>query len=345
MTPWVPSGRTPGRKTGVGLLTGQGLVDALRGMCDGVRERLWVASPFVGRWPSVRRVLGRRWIEDGAIDVRLLTDVANAASLDARTLTEFRQRGEVRSLAGLHAKLYVADDRALLASANLTGTAFCRRHEIGRLMSKSVSAEAVTMFEHWWSGLSEPVACSDIELLAKRRQKRPGREDPHGAGLRRLWSLPPDPGDPVKRMPASFRDYRDFLRNYRDFARAYESAAPRIWPDAPLYFETDALLDYLFHKAPGTPSKRYVKRGSSPRRLSPAARLRDIRRHVRLLGRWLESVEEPRWREGSSRTVRRLLEPSRISRLSRSEAAEVAGKLNCMNARRSNLARLSLFGG
>lgn len=117
------------------ILTGQGLVNELRKHADAVCRKIWIASPYIGSWAAVQRVLGMNWCRPG-IKVRLLTDVSgNGGYVDSETLRYFQQQGEVKQLDGLHAKVYILDDTVLVTSANLTGRAFQQRHEVGILVS------------------------------------------------------------------------------------------------------------------------------------------------------------------------------------------------------------------
>jgi phosphatidylserine/phosphatidylglycerophosphate/cardiolipin synthase-like enzyme len=116
------------------ILSEQQLVDTLRHRVDHANARLWICSPFVGGWTgNVRRILGTNW-QRNVGDVRLLTDI-DAKGFKLSTMRQFFRRGTVRTLLGLHAKVYVVDDVALVTSANLTGTAFSKRHEAGVLLS------------------------------------------------------------------------------------------------------------------------------------------------------------------------------------------------------------------
>jgi len=101
------------------ILYGEKLAAAVRELMDRSTRRTWVAAPFVGPWgPGLRRILGINW-RTQARDVRLLTDV-DAGHASRKTVGLFAAHGAVRSLQGLHAKLYIADDRVILASANLS---------------------------------------------------------------------------------------------------------------------------------------------------------------------------------------------------------------------------------
>src|SRR4029077_14238557 len=116
------------------------------------------------------RILGTAW-QVRTKDVRLPTDVS-AQGCQKSTALQFG-RGTVRSLQGLHAKLYVADGFVMASSANLTGTAFQKRHEIGVILSGADTKRAIQVFRHWW----------DLDATSGCRS----REDP-GASLGRVRS-------------------------------------------------------------------------------------------------------------------------------------------------------------
>ena len=78
-------------------------------------------------------------------DVVLLCDVLN----------EFvNNQIEIRSLDSLHAKIYIIDDWCLVTSANLTGTAFLCRYEMGIASNKILEVEKT--FQRWWN-MATPV--------------------------------------------------------------------------------------------------------------------------------------------------------------------------------------------
>ena len=159
-------------------LTGQDLASELRGLCDGISRRLWIACPFVGDWSAVRRVLGIRWIEHGEISVRLITDDSVPACVNAETVQEFMDRGIVRLLKGLHAKVYIGDDQVLLSSANLTKTAFSKRHEVGVLLDESEAQDVIALFQYWWRSKAASVPEGWIDKtqtkVTRRTEQRRG---------------------------------------------------------------------------------------------------------------------------------------------------------------------------
>jgi len=66
---------------------------------------------------------------------RLLTDIEIKGWLDRKTIEQIDSQGAIKHLKGLHAKVYIIDNHALITSANLTEQAFCRRCEIGVFLS------------------------------------------------------------------------------------------------------------------------------------------------------------------------------------------------------------------
>ena len=225
----------------VGILCRPKLGSQLRRMCDKIGTRLWIASPYIGSW-EVRKVLGRRWFDGDNIDVRLLTD-PDEQLINRNTALRFAEKGTIKKLRGLHAKLFIVDNQVLLTSANLTYSAFARRHEVGIVLDGDAARSAVNQFESWWKMAKDFTMESVLSLPRKRlatagEDERPGLPDP--------TDLPADPGDFGGGFVSIFRDYRDFIEYYKRLANEYERLK-RIWPDLPAYLEVDAFLDYLYH--------------------------------------------------------------------------------------------------
>jgi phosphatidylserine/phosphatidylglycerophosphate/cardiolipin synthase-like enzyme len=112
------------------MLYGQGLIDTAAALFRSARKRIWIATPYIGGWISVQRIMGTKWIGDLRIEIRILADISDTTALDRETIKAFQKRAEIRSLEGLHAKSYIIDNTILITSANLTGTAFQSRWEI-----------------------------------------------------------------------------------------------------------------------------------------------------------------------------------------------------------------------
>jgi PLD-like domain len=176
------------------ILTGEGLSRHLREICDAVKDRLWVAVPFIGDPKAVTQLLGNRWIKDERLDVRVLTDTDNAAYLNAESIERFRTKGTIKHLRGLHAKIYIADDRAVLTSANLTRTAFARRFEVGTIIEAESIKPVIELYKTWWKR-AQDVDPTWFRNHQTQRKKKDDRETKEGSSLPNQYSLPNAPED------------------------------------------------------------------------------------------------------------------------------------------------------
>lgn len=319
--------------------TGKKLVFGLRTLCDGVKKRLWIATPFIGYWTAVRKIIGRAWLDNGKVDVRLITDTREPSNLNYETIKHFYDRGKIKNLLGLHAKIYIIDDLAVLTSANLTKTAFAKRYEVGIFLSELSSKPLINLFDKWWEHISEQIP-QDWPPEPRKPGKSKGKEETDFEGLRDLCELPPDPGDPCAKIAPIFREYDLFLQSYYEFADIYKKIQ-RIWPNSPLYFETDSFLNYLFHQAPGKPSHQYDT--YKPRLLTRHKRVNEIKYYAAKYRKWIsegsEGIETKRWRDRSSEIIRELLDKKKIFDLNRDDIESVVNQFNCMNSLELNKIR------
>lgn len=138
------------------LFTETNLAETLRKKCDEAKSRIWIVSPFVGDAKDVDCLLGPNW-KNKNVDRKLIFD-AISGSMPKSTLLSFFNIGiQIKSLHSVHAKIYIVDDWCLLTSANLTGTAFSKRYEIGKeIDSNKEIGELVDSFNKWWN-LSETI--------------------------------------------------------------------------------------------------------------------------------------------------------------------------------------------
>ena len=319
---------------GMEIVTGQALIDLLRKKCNQAKYRLWIASPYIGSYSSVCRILGSKWLTDPQISVRLLTDVEELGRLSRETIVAFDQRGSVKEVRGLHAKIYIIDDDALITSANLTGTAFSKRYEVGGFLSTEESKQLIELYESWWNETAKDIPVNWSESLSPQEDEQKSQEEKGGKTLPELWKLPKAPHISHEGKPQNFLDYGYFRDRYHDFAKKY-STVQRISPDMPLYLEVDAFLDFLFHH--GTrPSFKYRRiRGKPllpPRELSSEEKVKEIQRYAPLFRQWVEDGHDIIWRQSSSRLIRKKLKANNITSLQRHEVAEVVEQLNCMNS-------------
>jgi len=318
------------------ILYGEKLAQAVRALMDKATRRAWVAAPFVGPWGSgIRKVLGVSW-RTAAADVRLLTDV-DAGRASRKTLELFSSLGAVRSLTGLHAKLYIADDNVILTSANLSQTAFERRYEVGVRLGAAQGKAAVGVFQQWWK---KAKAVDPAQVKFKAAEWDP-EADGQGTGLEVLWDSNADPGEPKSETATKFGDWEYFVEQFEDLAHRY-AAIQRLWPNQPLYFEVDALLNFLYHHQAELVSKRYTTH--KPRRLSTSERNQEIRKYARQFKAWYESddntVETSTWRREHSHTVQRLMKVATRRNLTKAETRTLLEQTNALTSYPINIEKV-----
>jgi len=321
---------------GMETIHGAKLGMTFRQLSDRARARVWIVSPYIGRWPAVSSLLGANWWLGTMLDLRVITDISEPCNANRGTLLHFIDRGAVKSIPGIHAKVYIFDSRVLLTSANLTETAFTKRREIGTLLNEQESVDAIQIFETWWK-LADDLNEAALAALEKSASTEVFPE-PDGTELPTLWSLPSRPAnEQFAGSGESERtsNYRQFLKNYREIASLYESVQ-RIWPTAPLFLEVDAFLNYLFHEAPYRPSFAYWGNVSKST-MDAAGRQQEITTRAPDFARWCtEHPDEESDRMDRLLTVQKLLQRDRISELSWLDARSVADRLHAMGARQLN---------
>jgi hypothetical protein len=303
------------------ILHGQNLVNELRKHSDQITQRLWIAVPYIGGLDTVRRILGRNWIENPNVSIRLLADTNEFNNFNSDTIQLFHERGEIKHLAGLHAKIFIADDKCLLTSANLTNRAFTQRHEIGMYLQGQSANDSIKIFEEWWRK-AEKVSIENLNLLTKG--KRTSVEERSGSKLANIWTLPNDPGQPSKNLERKFLNYGSLLEQYKDFANKYKSVQ-RIWKSHPIFFETDCFLNYLSHDADGRPSNEYKKK--APRELTTAKQFSEIKKYSKLFKEEIEQGAIKRY-TNSSNTMKEYLNSKVIKTITKKEVRIVLDQLN-----------------
>lgn len=228
-------------------LSGQHLVNALREHCDQATKRIWIASPYIGTFKDVQKIIGGNWMRSH-VDFRVLTDV-ESGFIRHDTYTQFKEspNTEIRSLLSLHAKIYLIDDWCLLTSANLTGMAFSARHEVGQVVSGI--ERVVTLFDQWWQK-----AQAVSSLPPSPSKTLTNRED--SIKYKALYKLP-------KYTSGAGDQFLKKCDQFKEFASLYESVTGRnqqmVSDGFTLYEEVDYFFNYLYHDHPDKPSKEYTK--------------------------------------------------------------------------------------
>lgn len=262
------------------ILYGQNLVNALHELMLTSKYRIWIAVPYIGGLTSIKKILGSKWYDDQNIALRVITDVSNTAAIDSQSLTMFYQRGEVKSLIGLHAKIYIIDQKCLITSANLTNTAFTRRHEVGFIVEQA--QEAIQLFENLWIQ-SEDIKLEKIKTIKKSTKK--SAEEENAPGLKQLWQLPQDEVVTIKEKNNQFINYYRIVADFRNFADKY-AKFHRLWENDPIFFEIDGLFNYLYHHATGFPSKKYKEKSVSYRNLTEVQQIQEIKKWALEYKKW-----------------------------------------------------------
>ncbi len=259
-------------------LYGNELIKEIRHQAEIVKERLWISVPYIGSPLSIRKILGNKWFENPNVTVKLLTDISDLSSIDTNTCRLFYKRGQIKSIVGLHAKIYIFDNNCIVTSANLTNTAFSKRHEIAILLKGAEGKETMEIFNSWWTkGRS-----IKLEEVNKIFTTEKSADEESKNTLPNIWVMPLPSGDFVKKLETKFLDYYRIITDYDDFCKKY-SSIQRIWPNDPIYIEIDGLLNYLYHYAPSRPSKKYL---TNPRKLNESKQLSEIKKWATEYKNW-----------------------------------------------------------
>ena len=297
------------------ILSGQSLVNTLREHCDQAKKRIWIASPYIGTFKDVQKIIGGNWMRSH-IDFRVLTDV-ESGFIRHDTYTGFMAspHTEIRSLFNLHAKIYLIDDWCLLTSANLTGMAFSARHEVGQVVSGL--EQVVKLFDQWWRKAQavSSVPKSPSKSLADREDlPKP----------KRLYKLP--------QYTSGVSDL--FLKKcdqFKEFASLYESVTGRnqqmVREGFSLYEEVDYFFNYLYHDHPDKPSKEHTE---DVRSLTSREVKQEIRRYFKLMS-MSYAPGSGQWRLDRRDHIREIL-PFEIQSPKKKEIREVLDCLHCLHS-------------
>lgn len=256
------------------MLYGNDLIDQVSTLFRAAEKRIWISVPYIGSWSSVQRIMGTKWIGNLNVDVRVLTDISNKGGLSRDSVRVLQNRAEIRSLVGLHAKVYLLDNKLVLTSANLTGTAFSRRWEIGHIFD--ATKRNISFFEQWWKK-ADPVETT--WLPSRADASLIDHEEGSYRNLPQLWDLPaPEVGAGI------FSSYLNQIKVYDHFRKLYLKCGKRVLPWLPIYQEIDDFMNYLYHEHELLPSRAYVTR--SFRRITDDKRARDLREYMVQYRKW-----------------------------------------------------------
>lgn len=296
------------------ILTTQDLVDTLRQKCDQAKERIWIVSPFIGHLKGVQQIIGGQWMKD-SVDFCVITD-NETGFIRQDTFDMFSQFGEVCSLKSVHAKMYIVDDWCLITSANLTATAFSRRHEVGTVLEREAVDDAVKLFCELWD---------KSNLIDFVREPASSVGDLHDGK---------NSYKPTANLPSytitdfKFDSYSAKCEMFKKFAEEYEQLTGRVKAmkddKFTLLQEVDFLFNYLYHEDPDKPSAKL----QSAEDLTSEERKKRIIKYHALLEEHYDSKKH-KWKKEDSDTVRKVLKKKAIKSLNREGVKDVA---NCIHS-------------
>ena len=296
------------------ILTEQQQIDILRNKCDNVQSRIWIASPYIGGVKDVQKIIGGKW-QLPSIDCRVLTDV-DSGFIREDTFDEFTNNNkEVRTLDSLHAKIYIVDDWCLVTSANLTGTAFLCRYEMG--IASSDVTEVESTYLRWWN------MATRVSALTKKPSKGlVDYQDGHSF-KKKFKAKPYNSGKQDK--------YDAVCEKYKEFATLYVKVTGRnqqmVTDGFTLLQEVDYLFNYLYHDHPQTPSHGQ----KVSRSLSQTQREHDIKKYFKDMCNHYKHDPQG-WRLDRTRLVKKLLDKKHIKKLSWDDVKDVVFCLHCLSS-------------
>jgi hypothetical protein len=309
------------------IIHGQNLVNKMRELSDAAMNRIWIVTPFIGSWHEVQKIIGTRWITQELLDVRLITDKRNEKLIDFQTYIKFQHKAEIKTLKGLHAKIYIFDSYYIITSANLTGTAFSRRHEVG--IFEKIDDSIISLFNEWWD-LSKKIDSTWVPL----KSLKPGLDDNtvYTEGLNKLFNLPEN-NDKID----VFKDYHNSLNAYNHFKALYLNQIEnnQVLEGLPILLEIDAFLNYLFHEHDNKPTKEYYK--NTYRILNDSKREKELKKFLVQFTTWLRNnVDYKEYRIETLQFFQSKLAEQNIDKLTKNDINEIVSSMHCMNSLKLN---------
>lgn len=293
------------------------LAKTLRSHCDSVKHRIWICTPFIGGVKDILRIIGGSW-KRSDIDFRVITDI-ETGFIRQDTFDEFIENhpNSIRTLKSLHAKIYIVDDWCLVSSANLTGTAFSKRYEIG---TDDVNiSEVETFFNSLWENKKTQLVTS----WSKGKKQSQIEFEDGGVGYDKLTNLPTYSAGMGK-----MDKYLAQCSKYKTFAKSYEKFTGRcrdmVGDGFALLQEVDYLFNYLEHVVCVSKELTKVQQRTESTRNSL------IKKYFKEISTHYEQNRNYELRRiNSTKLVKKLTSPSRIKTISAKEVRTVLDTFNC----------------
>lgn len=307
------------------------LVETLRSHCNNVKHRIWICSPFIGCIKDVLRIIGGSWKRND-IDFRVITDI-ETGFIRQDTFDDFIKNhpNSIRTLKSLHAKIYIVDDWCLVSSANLTGTAFSKRYEIG---TDDVNiSEVETFFNSLWENKKTKLVTS----WSKGKKQSQIEFEDGGVGYDKLMNLPT-----YSARMGKMDKYLAQCSKYKTFAKNYEKITGRcrdmVDDGFTLLQEVDYLFNYLEHVVCVSKELTKVQQRTESTRNSL------IKKYFKEISTHYEQNRNYELRRiNSTKLVKKLTSPSRIKTISAKEVRTVLDTFNCFGLGRDMHGHASNF--
>lgn len=293
------------------------LAKILRSHCDSVKHRIWICTPFIGSIKDILRIIGGSW-KRGDIDFRVITDI-ETGFIRQDTFDEFIENhpNSIRTLKSLHAKIYIVDDWCLVSSANLTGTAFSKRYEIG---TDDVNiSEVETFFNSLWENKKTQLVTS----WSKGKKQSQIEFEDGGVGYAKLTNLPTYSAGMGKmdKYLAQCSKYKTFAKNYEKFTGRCRDMVDDGFA---LLQEVDYLFNYLEHVVCVSKELTKVQQRTESTKNSL------IKKYFKEISTHYEQNRNYELRRiNSAKLVKKLTSPSRIKTISAKEVRTVLDTFNC----------------
>ena len=305
------------------ILYGTNLINKIRSDFDNATKRIWIVVPFIGEWNSVKKIMGTKWISNNNLEMKIITDIRNEDFINTETIKQFLHKGEVKTLSGVHAKIYIIDNDVFITSANLTGTAFSKRYEICEYYKITDKHDILKVFNDWW--LKSKKVNSDWQP-SKNKTKKSDNDAGNINGLKKLWDLPEGS---IKVQ--NFKDYQDNLLSYNHLLKIYNSDKERLLPKLTNYHELDAFLNYLFHENEHKPSSIYIN--EQYRKLSITRQNSEVKKYKAKFKKWLRNNPNyVSYRKGIIDLIQLELNKKNILKLDRNVLEKITASLHTMKS-------------
>lgn len=309
----------------------QNLIDEISKAFRNVKKRIWIAVPFIGNNEQVAKIMGTSWRFNPELDVKILTDIRNSAYICKETYELFKLKAEIKSLAGLHAKIYILDDTVFITSANLTGAAFTKRYEIGVQLDDN--KETIDTFNKWWT-IAKPINANWSPQNSGISRTDNESEESDVENLINKWKLPN-----LNTKNSDFNEYLLSLDYYKEFATIYETYGGRLNPRITLFQEIDSFFNFLFHDHEKKPSNKYLKQKA--RKLNESQRIQQFKKYYIDYTQWFnENPDYDLYRLKKINFAKKNLHKKKIYTIQPEVVREIVNSLHCMTSMPINRAKL-----